>query len=116
MRFVVSDDRDHTDKFTFGSSNGTTYSSGATLYTDGCFYTDGLIFAKGGYSYASSWTGTVNHGQTVTVNHNLGYIPLVTFKGNTGNINLSYAASTNTLVLYVYNTGNNPWTGTVYLW
>jgi hypothetical protein len=128
LRFSVSDDFGQQDCFTFGADTGNGWQVGTTIWTDGTINTNGTIFCGGeiqaangfvkvGKKYTSSWTGTVyNGGSNVVINHNLGYVPIISLGGNVGNINLSYSVNTTTLTLCVYNSGGNNWTGTVYLW
>lgn len=68
-----------------------------------------------GMTASASYQVTVANGQTGTLQHNFGRIPIVVFSGNIGNLGLVYSANTSNVDISVYNSGGNSFTGTVYL-
>lgn len=63
-----------------------------------------------------TWSGTVPYQGSVTITHNLGYVPNVTFDGTVGNVNINWRTNGSTTSIEVNNwiaSGGNSWTGTV---
>lgn len=58
-----------------------------------------------------TWSGTIASANSVFINHNLGYKPMVKFSGTVGNVVITTAdVDTNQMRIYCYG---NAWTGTV---
>ena len=90
--------------------------NGGTLNAQNGIITNAHYQGLGRYPVAT-WSGTLNNDDTHTIVHNLGYMPIVQFTGSTGNIILTvYHNNTNQTTVRNYNSGGNPWTGTVSLY
>lgn len=107
-------------QFTFRGAGATHIRFG---YESGNMATDGKMWAIGGYKrlgFASeySWTGTIPYQGSVVIYHDLGYAPMYSANGTTGNVNLNFG-TTNGYNVTVSNwsaSGGNAWTGTIYFW
>lgn len=84
----------------------------------------GVLKASGGFGNvgkkpAFTWSGTVGYNTSVTITHNLGYVPIIMLSGSCGNMQMTTCNKTdniNQLVLNNYSSGDNIWTGIVYFW
>jgi hypothetical protein len=85
--------------------------SNPTIWVNGTFY------SYKGYKAATTWTGSIEQNAMVTITHNLGRYPIMTFGGTLGNVNLNYnCPNDNQVQVYNYNSGNNTWYGTIAFW
>ena len=70
------------------------------------------------YNYVISSGSQLASGSSVTITHNLGYAPIITASGYTGNIELTFSTNSpwNSTTVSNWNSGSNGWYGTIYFW
>lgn len=62
------------------------------------------------------WRATIPSGQKVTIEHNLGHIPIVNFSGRLSNLEITMNnVSKNVLEIFNYSSGGNDWGGDIIL-
>jgi hypothetical protein len=70
-----------------------------------------------GRTPAYTYSTTVPNGAYVTITHNLGYYPMLSWSGTCGNITMSRQdTSVNALQVYVYSTGGATFAGKIYMY